>query len=821
MKVGMCTATARKYIVLGLLPSQVRVPHTWRTRVDAFADVREDLLDMLEVRADLPATMALDFLKCKYPERFNDGMLRTLQRRFRHYRAEYVAKELFFEQVHEPGQWLQIDWVRAHQLGVFIADEPFSHLFCHAVLPFSNVEWAVICEGETFDSLHETLRETANRLGGLPAGLQLDNSSAVTHREGAERVFNTRFERLLEHYELQGRTTNIRCPNENGDVESSHRHFKEMLDMALSLRGSRHFESLEQYQQFVIELLYARNEKRAQRFSIELPCLKAPRSAARQFQRTVDKGGLVKIDSAAYSLPSSYVGERVTCHIDLTAVRFFYNGREIRTSERSDEGTGVYWRDLIGSLARKPGAMAGYTYRAALFPSTLWQLFYDKLGNLPDVERHDAVYLQLLGCAALIDDTLGNTVIALLLLDRVTISVALFRGLTMALQGKRLLGSNIALSPAHQGAKATSPSPVPSVLPYLAVCDWIRLSHRSVSLRIDKLSAVVLALQVDLPPVVPQLSLGTSSLVALLGEALTNARIGELQNDAALHQSIDGGHAQHGVLENAVPLTEHQVAAEHHAAPLVPRREKQEEHLHLVSSVLAVAQFVDHDHIKTVEPLQLLLQAQLFFGLQQPFDQHRRTHIEHAELMAQDQLPTQGFEQMRLAAPRQAQSHQILRAVDKITIDETGQNTPDLLRPQLRLGRLEGFLRSQARLLEQTLCAAMLSILILVLAQVSKKLPITPVLGFGLEQCGFDQCGNAGEAERLEVHRQTFIVVHCSSPLKVHHKRSDRVRMVAARAVAQLCLRPHESPPRASSRAPPATARPPPARPWARPVPQH
>jgi hypothetical protein len=47
--------------------------------------------------------------------------------------------------------------------------------------------------------------------------------------------------------------------HENGSVESPHRHLKTALDQALILRGSRDFDNRRAYQQFVDELVAARN----------------------------------------------------------------------------------------------------------------------------------------------------------------------------------------------------------------------------------------------------------------------------------------------------------------------------------------------------------------------------------------------------------------------------------------------------------------------------------------------------------------------------------------------------------------------------------
>ena len=107
-KSDMDEKTARKYRDLGELPSEIRTDHTWRTREDPFVEVWER----------------------RYPGSFADGQIRTLQRRVKTWRAlEGSAKEVFFPQVHEPGDLCQSDFTDMKALGVTILGEPFDHLF--------------------------------------------------------------------------------------------------------------------------------------------------------------------------------------------------------------------------------------------------------------------------------------------------------------------------------------------------------------------------------------------------------------------------------------------------------------------------------------------------------------------------------------------------------------------------------------------------------------------------------------------------------------------------------------------------------------------
>ena len=61
-------------------------------------------------------------LQRRFPGRFADGQLRTLQRRVKSWRAESgPAKEVFFAQVHHPGRLAASDFTHCTDLGVTIA----------------------------------------------------------------------------------------------------------------------------------------------------------------------------------------------------------------------------------------------------------------------------------------------------------------------------------------------------------------------------------------------------------------------------------------------------------------------------------------------------------------------------------------------------------------------------------------------------------------------------------------------------------------------------------------------------------------------------
>ncbi len=64
-KAGMSEKTARKYIKLKKMPSEVKVDHNWKTREDAFKDIWPTIKSMLEINAGLEGTVILPYLQNK------------------------------------------------------------------------------------------------------------------------------------------------------------------------------------------------------------------------------------------------------------------------------------------------------------------------------------------------------------------------------------------------------------------------------------------------------------------------------------------------------------------------------------------------------------------------------------------------------------------------------------------------------------------------------------------------------------------------------------------------------------------------------------
>ncbi len=408
VRVGMDAKTARKYRRLGKLPSEVMsMDRNWRTRPDSFGEVWPELEAKLQVNSGLEAKTLFADLQRRFPGRFSDGQLRTLQRQIKSWRAQSgPAKEVFFAQVHHPGRLAASDFTHGTELGVTINGSPFMHMLYHFVLTYSNWEAVTLCFSESLESLSEGLQNALWELGGVPHMHRTDRLTAAVQPgvEGPES-FKQRYQALLSHYGLQGQAIQAGKGNENGDAEQSHHQFKRAVDQALMMRGSRDFTSRDSYLEFLRELCGQQNAGRAVRLAEEVALLRPLPSqrleACKRLRVRVETGSIIKVQTNVYSVASRLIGEWVDARLYAERVEVWYAQKLVEQLPRL-RGRGKHridYRHVIDWLVRKPGAFADYRYRADLFPSSHFRMAYDVLRQQQPA-RSDKEYLRILHLAA-------------------------------------------------------------------------------------------------------------------------------------------------------------------------------------------------------------------------------------------------------------------------------------------------------------------------------------------------------------------------------------------------------------------------------------
>ena len=94
----------------------------------------------------------------------------------------------------------------------------------------------------------------------------------------------------MDHYAVSMEKIQPRRANENGDVESSHRHLKKAIEQAWLLRGSVDFESTDAYMRLVNQQVALRNAGRSERFAEEQQVMKSLRRSASKKLPETDVG---------------------------------------------------------------------------------------------------------------------------------------------------------------------------------------------------------------------------------------------------------------------------------------------------------------------------------------------------------------------------------------------------------------------------------------------------------------------------------------------------------------------------------------------------
>jgi transposase len=410
MKADVHPQTAGKYIEAAKPPAELQAKHAWRTRPDPVVGIWERAERMLEKAPELEAKELFRYLCGMYGEEagVDSSGLRTFQRRVQSWKlARGPDKEVFFEQEHLPGRVMQLDWTNANELKVSIQGRLLEHLLCHSVLTYSNWEWATRCQSESLLSLRHGLQESLHRLGAVPERLQIDNSSAATHRVGSGgRDFNPDFLSLVKHYGMKPRTIGIDCPDQNGDVESQNGHLKRRLEQHLLLRGYRDFESVGAYDGFVMGVLDKANSPRRARLAEEFKVMRAlPPSRLSEYDELscrVSQHSTIRVKKVVYSVPARLIGQQVRVEVYEGQLKIFH-GRGLLLSlarARGDRGAVIDYRHVIEHLLRKPGAFAHYVHREEMFPDSTFRLAYDRLVADHGERSGQLEYLHLLKLAA-------------------------------------------------------------------------------------------------------------------------------------------------------------------------------------------------------------------------------------------------------------------------------------------------------------------------------------------------------------------------------------------------------------------------------------
>lgn len=362
----------------------------WRTREDPLKVVWEaELLPLLQRESSITGITLWDYLDEKYPDQYPERLLRTLQRRVKHWQAtEGPEKEVMFRQSVPAGHQGLSDFTRP-DTPVTIAGEPFTHLLYQFRLAYSGWRSVRIVQGgESYSALADGLQNALHRLGGVPQEHRTDSLSAAYVNAVQKQRLTDSYQALCRHYGMRPTNNNPGVSHENGAIETSHGSLKRRIGQAIKVRGSADFPSIRAYQDFLDHIASKLNRRCKGRLAEEqqtLMLLPGHRFIDyTELTVRVTSSSTLSVKRSLYTVPCRLIGENIRVHLYHDRLECFVGQTRVITLPRVYPATPtgrarrIDYRHIIHSLAAKPQAFRFSQIRDDLLPTSsyrqLWKM---------------------------------------------------------------------------------------------------------------------------------------------------------------------------------------------------------------------------------------------------------------------------------------------------------------------------------------------------------------------------------------------------------------------------------------------------------------
>jgi transposase InsO family protein len=357
----------------------------WRTREDPFEAIWEkELVPLLEKEAQLTGLTLWEYLEDEHAGKFPYSVLRTLQRRVKHWKAtQGPNKVVIFRQSVPAGQQGLSDFSHP-ATEITIQGEVFTHLLYQFRLAYSGWRYVqIILGGESYSALADGLQSALFHAGGSPIEHRTDSLSAAFNNSVEEQKLTQSYEALCTHYNLQATRNNRGVSHENGAVECAHGSFKRRLDQALKLRGSTDFAAIKDYQAFLDKVTERLNKRCQSRFKDEQLALQTlPGERFMDYSELslkVTRSSTLEVKRVLYTVPSRLIGENVRVHVYHDRLAFFVDQTLTSILSRvypkagQERGRCIDYRHIIHSLSAKPQAFRFLQFRDELLPTETYR----------------------------------------------------------------------------------------------------------------------------------------------------------------------------------------------------------------------------------------------------------------------------------------------------------------------------------------------------------------------------------------------------------------------------------------------------------------
>jgi hypothetical protein len=357
----------------------------WRTREDPLESIWEkELVPLLEKESQLTGLTLWEYLEDEHAGLFPYSVLRTLQRRVKHWKAtQGPAKVVIFRQSVPAGHQGLSDFSHPNT-EITLNGEIFTHLLYQFRFAYSGWRYVqIILGGESYSALADGLQSALHLAGGSPVEHRTDSLSAAFINSVEEEKLTTSYNALCEHYNCRATRNNLGVSHENGAIECVHGSFKRRLDQALKLRGSCDFATIKAYQAFLDKVTERLNKRCQSRFKEEQAALQAlPGDRFMDYSVVslkVTRSSTLDVKKVLYTVPSKMIGENVRVHIYHDRLAFFVDQTLTCTLQRAypkagqERGRCIDYRHLIHSLSSKPQAFRFLQFRDDLLPTDTYR----------------------------------------------------------------------------------------------------------------------------------------------------------------------------------------------------------------------------------------------------------------------------------------------------------------------------------------------------------------------------------------------------------------------------------------------------------------
>jgi transposase InsO family protein len=357
----------------------------WRTREDPLDTIWEkELVPLLEQEAQLTGLTLWEYLEDEHTGQFPFSVLRTLQRRVKHWKAtQGPDKVVIFRQSVPAGQQGLSDFSHPNT-EITIQGEVFTHLLYQFRFAYSGWRYVqIVLGGESYSALADGLQSALTLAGGSPVEHRTDSLSAAFINSVEEQKLTQAYDALCTHYNLRATRNNRGVSHENGAVECAHGSFKRRLDQALKLRGSCDFAAIKDYQAFLDKVTGRLNKRCQSRFKDEQLALQAlPGERFMDYSELslkVTRSSTLEVKRVVYTVPSRMIGENVRVHVYHDRLAFFIGQTLTSTLARvypqagQERGRCIDYRHIIHSLSAKPQAFRFLQFRDELLPTETYR----------------------------------------------------------------------------------------------------------------------------------------------------------------------------------------------------------------------------------------------------------------------------------------------------------------------------------------------------------------------------------------------------------------------------------------------------------------